>query len=144
MLGLTWQQRVDACVRAHYRRFDESTATRMEEAATLVQDRWKGDLRKLAAEADHDVAKAGTLLQEIPGIGPAGADIFLREVQLVWTWVRPFVDDRAAAGAKAVGLPSRPSTLADLVPGKDLARFAAALVRVDLDGELAADVKASG
>ena len=140
MLALTWQQRVDACVRAHYRRFDESTATRMEQAATFVNDRWQGDLRGLADAADGDADRAGELLQEIPGVGPAGADIFRREVQLVWPWLQPFVDDRALDGARAVGLPVRPAALADLVPGAELARFAAALVRAGLDADLAAAI----
>ncbi len=141
MLSLTWQQRVDACVRAHYRRFDESTATRMAEAASFVTERWKSDLRRLADEAAGDVERAGELLQEIPGVGPAGADIFRREVQQVWTWVRPFLDERARAGARAIGLPTRAGAPADLVAEEDLARFAAALVRVTLDDELAGAVR---
>ncbi|HEY2297887.1 MAG TPA: endonuclease [Jatrophihabitans sp.] len=140
MLALTWQQRVDACVRAHYRRFDESTATRMEQAASYVNDHWKGDLRRLADQAAGDIDRAGTLLQQIPGLGPAGADIFRREVQHIWLWIRPFLDERALAGARALGLPTRPATLADLVPDNDLARFAAALVRVKLDDDLAASL----
>ncbi|SHF72030.1 hypothetical protein SAMN05443575_0732 [Jatrophihabitans endophyticus] len=140
-LDLTWQQRVDALVRAHYRRFDESTATRLEQSATLVLDRWHGDLRELAAEADGDTGRAADLLQEIPGIGPAGADIFLREVQDAWPWVRPYFDARALDGAEAVGLPTGPGELADLVAGDDCARLAAALVRVTLDDHLAAAVR---
>ena len=35
LLDSTWQQRVDALGRAHYRRYDESTATKLEE-----QDVW--------------------------------------------------------------------------------------------------------
>lgn len=141
MLALSWQERVDACVRAHYRRFDESTATRMDQAAKLVNQRWKGDLRRLAEEADGDVRAAARLLQEIPGIGQAGADIFCREVQSVWSWVRPYFDERALDGARAIGLPADAQRLGELVSDSDLARFAAALVRVTLDEELAAAVR---
>ena len=49
---------------------------------------------------------AARLLQEVKGIGPTGAAVFLREVQAVWPWVRPYLDDRARAGAPA-GRPAR-------------------------------------
>ena len=64
------------------------------------------------------------------GIGPTGAAVFLREVQAVWPWVRPFLDQRARDGARRLGLPDGATALAGLVDGGDLARFAAALVRV--------------
>jgi hypothetical protein len=44
--------------------------------------------------------------------------------------VRPYLDDRARAGARRLGLPDGEDRLADVVPPADLARFAAALVRV--------------
>jgi hypothetical protein len=48
----------------------------------------------------------------------------------VWPWVRPYIDDRARAGARRVGLPDDSRALARLVAGDDLARFAAGLVRI--------------
>jgi hypothetical protein len=50
-------------------------------------------------------------------------------VQRVWPWVRPYLDDRARSGARRIGLPDD-DRLADLVEPDDLARFAAALVRI--------------
>lgn len=47
----TWQHRVDALTRAHYRRFDESTSTRLEQSANWLVDTYRGDLRKLAEAA---------------------------------------------------------------------------------------------
>ena len=91
-----------------------------------------GDLRGLAKEADGDVDRASRLLQEFHGIGPTGAAVFLREVQAVWPWVRPYLDERARAGARRVGLPDVDGQLVSLVPEQDLARFAAALVRISL------------
>jgi endonuclease III len=121
---------VAALGRGGYRRYDERTATQLREMATLVLDRYGGDLRRLAEEAEQDVDRAAALLQEVKGIGPTGAAVFLREAQSVWHWVRPYLDDRARAGARRVGLPEDERTLADLVPGADLARFAAGLVRI--------------
>jgi endonuclease III len=127
-----WQDLVDALGRGHYRRYDESTATRLRENATLLLDRYRGDLRRLAADAHGDRKRAAALLQQFKGIGPTGADIFLREVQDVWPWVRPYFDKRALDGAKRVGLPRDADRLADLSPRGHTAQLAAALVRADL------------
>jgi hypothetical protein len=124
--------RVHALGRAGYRRYDERTATQLGDAAQLVLDRYSGDLRGLADKAGHDVTTAAALLQEVNGIGPTGASVFLREVQQVWPWVRPYLDDRTLAGAQRVGLPGDASSLAGLVPPSDLAAFAAGLVRISL------------
>lgn len=123
---------IGALGRGGYRRYDERTATQLRDAAQLVIDRYGGDLRRLAEEADGDVRAAARLLQEVKGIGPTGASVFLREVQAVWPWVRPYLDDRTREGARRVGLPDDGDRLAALVPEDDLARFAAGLVRVAL------------
>ncbi|WP_331766022.1 endonuclease [Embleya sp. NBC_00896] len=143
MADLTWQQRVDALGRAHYVRYDEGTATRLGECADLVRARYGGDLRHLARDADMHRDRVEELLQAFPGIGPAGARIFCREAQGIWPFLRPVLDEKALDGAGRVGLPKSPAALAELVGGDDLARFAAALVRVDLDKELADRVKAA-
>ena len=91
---------IGALGRAGYRRYDERTATELREMASLVLDRYGGDLRRLADVADGDVDRAARLIQEVKGIGPTGAAVFLREVQAVWPWVRPYLDDRARAGAR--------------------------------------------
>jgi len=99
---------IDAFGRAGYARYDESSATRLVDMATAVRDEYDGD---------------------------TGADIFLREVQDVWTWVRPYFDRRAIQAAKQLGLPGDADELAQLA-GSDGARLAAALVRVPLDDDL--------
>src|SRR6266702_1056927 len=43
---------VDALGRAHYRRYDESTATALRDGAELLIRRWHGDLRRLRQDAD--------------------------------------------------------------------------------------------
>jgi len=142
MADADWQELVDALGRAHYRRYDESTATRLGENANAVLHRYHGDLRRLAAAADRDPKRAAELLQEFKGIGPVGSDIFLREVQDVWTWVRPFFDERAMRGAESIDLPTDPGELAGLAQTRN-ADLAAALVRVSLDDQLAEGVRAA-
>ena len=59
----------------------------------------------------------------------------MREVQDVWTWVRPYFDKRATRTAKYLGLPADPEKLGALAPRSN-ARLAAALVRASLDNDL--------
>ncbi|MFG2065155.1 hypothetical protein ACGFIK_27535 [Micromonospora sp. NPDC048871] len=139
-----WQQRVDALGRGHYRRYDERTATMLGTGARLCLDRWHGDLRRLHRQADGDRKRLRELLVEFPGIGPTGADIFLREVQTVWPQVRPYADRRTVAGARRLGLPATPDRLAGLVEEAEFGRLASALVRVALGEESAEQICRAG
>jgi hypothetical protein len=129
MRDATWQQRVDALGRGGYRRYDESTATKLEESATYLIDEYGGDLRRVRPGESGSVSALEDALAGFPRIGPTGAGIFCREVQAVWPEVRPYFDERALAGAAAAGLPRTPQRLAELVPGDRLADLAAALTR---------------
>nr|QLJ96298.1 hypothetical protein HZU44_14965 [Micromonospora carbonacea] len=135
-----WQARVDALGRGHYRRYDERTATMLGTGAQLCLVRWHGDLRRLHREADGSPAALRRLLTEFPGIGPTGADIFLREAQSAWPDVRPYADRRTLAGAQRLGLPADPRGLARLVDGAEFGRLASALVRVTLDEDSAGEI----
>ncbi len=143
MEAASWQQRVDALGRGHYRRYDERTATMLGTGARLCLDRWHGDLRRLHREAGGDRDTLRRLLIEFPGIGPTGADIFLREVQTVWPELRPYADRRTVAGAKRLGLPAATDRLAGLVDEVDFGRLASALVRVALGEESAGQISRS-
>ena len=129
------QTMISAFDRAHYVRYDESSATRLTDIAELVRDDYAGDLRRLADRSGHDVAAAKRMLKKFNGIGDTGANIYLREVQDVWTWVQPYFDDRAVAAAKQLGLPTQPAKLGALAPRTN-ARLAAALVRASLDDDV--------
>jgi endonuclease III len=123
---------IQALGRGGYRRYDERTSTQLRDMAQLVLDRYGGDLRGLAEKASGNVRAAAQLLQGVKGIGPTGAAVFLREAQAVWPWVRPYLDDRARAGARRIGLPEDAEQLAGLVADDELAPFAAGLVRISL------------
>ncbi|MEU4986184.1 endonuclease [Streptomyces sp. NPDC021969] len=134
-----WQERVDALGRGGYRRYDERTATQLGEAAELLTERWGGDLRRLRDEADGDVSELRRLLQEFPGMGPTGADIFLREAQLVWPETGPRLDRKALQGAERLDLPGDQDRLLALAGKTEPAVLAAALVRAAVDKEVAED-----
>lgn len=134
MRDATWQQRVDALGRGHYRRYDERTATQLGELAERVLTEYRGDLRRMR---DEDVESA---VQGFTGIGPAGAAIFCREVQELWPELAPYVDPLAARGAERLGLPSEPDRLAALVDTGDLTALVAGCVRAARDDAVVQDV----
>ncbi|CAG7648216.1 HhH-GDP family DNA glycosylase [Actinacidiphila bryophytorum] len=141
MAAATWQQRVDALGRGGYRRYDERTATQLGEGAELVSRRYGGDLRRLRDEAHGDREAMRRALQDFPGLGPAGADIFLREAQAVWPQASPYIDSKALQGARALDLPPSPARLLRLADDTAPAVLAAALVRVALDKKAPAAVR---
>ena len=133
MREASWQDRVDALGRGHYWRYDERTATMLGYAAELLRQRWSDDLRKLHSEGGDDAGRLESLLTEFPGIGPAGAAIFLREAQGVWPGIAPYLDRKALDGAGKIGLPTSPESLAALAGNNSrLPQLAAALIRVSL------------
>jgi endonuclease III len=126
---------ISAFGRAHYVRYDESSATRLTDIAERVRADYSSDLREIARRSQHNIRSATRMLKQFKGIGDTGADIYLREVQDVWTWARPYFDERATAAARALGLPTDPEKLGALAPRAN-ARLAAALVRSALDDEV--------
>ncbi|OII65631.1 endonuclease [Streptomyces sp. CC53] len=141
MRDATWQERVDALGAGGYRRYDERTSTQLGRAAQLVLDEYGGDLRRMHRDAGDDPERLRGLLQEVPGIGPAGADIFLREAQGVWPELAPYLDGRTLDGARRLGLPADRDELSGLVDRDELPSLAAALVRAALDRHVVEDVR---
>lgn len=140
MARASWQDRVDVITWHGYKRYDERTSTMLGDTAERLIANYQGDLRKLREEAGYDLKHEHRLLQQFSGIGPVGADIFLREAQLVWHEVYPYADRRVLRAARRLKLGSGTEALSELVPRKDFARLVAALIRADLAkdyGELA-------
>lgn len=129
----TWQERVDALGRGSYRRYDESTSTKLEELSTMVLEEYGGDLRRIRPGGDQPAEELARTVATFPRIGPTGARIFCREVQDVWPEVAPYFDDRALEAADRLGLPKDPHELAKLAPKGRVTDLAAALTRVRLE-----------
>ncbi|WP_031081270.1 endonuclease [Streptomyces sp. NRRL WC-3549] len=144
MADATWQERVDALGEGGYRRYDERTATQLGDGAALLLDAYGGDLRRLRRDADGDTDALRSGLRRFPGMGPAGADIFLREAQAVWPEAAPYLDSKALQGAERLGLPTSPAGLRRLAKDREPSVLAAALVRAALDKDVVDSVSSAG
>ena len=78
MAEAEWGDRVDALNGAGYARFDEKTSTMLGDAAELLLDRYRGDLRRLRAAAGDKPEDERRRLKEVKGSGDVGVDIFFR------------------------------------------------------------------
>lgn len=137
MLDSTWDERTRVLNRAGYARYDESTARYLERTTTLLDERYDGDLRKLRDAADRDPVREHDLLTEFTGIGDVGAHVFLREAQVVWDELDPYVDDRTLEIATSLTLPSTATGLRRTVPDVGtFGRLVAAIVRVGLASDV--------
>ncbi|MDD7921652.1 hypothetical protein [Actinomycetospora callitridis] len=103
--------------------------------AVAVRDTWDGDLRRLREEAGQDPGRERALLTDLPGVDDSVADVFLREVQVLWDEVSPFADDRALRAASALGMGESADDLARYGGGAEkVGRLAGALARIEIEG----------
>jgi hypothetical protein len=82
ILRAGWDKLVSLLDRAHYVRYDFSTATKLLEVCQELKRRY-GTLASLLARASSP-AELSRRLQEFKHIGPVTARIFLREVRPLW------------------------------------------------------------
>ncbi|MEJ5944027.1 endonuclease [Pseudokineococcus basanitobsidens] len=135
LAGASDEQRWQVLADARYLR-KEQTARQLGQLAERAQEEFSGDLRRMREAAFGGGGGGLEALREavrgFTGIGPLGVDIFCREVQAVWSQLRPFADERATDPARALGLPHDAAGLAELAGSDDLSRVGAALVRCGL------------
>jgi hypothetical protein len=82
VLRAGWNKLVQLLDRAHYVRYDFSTATKLLEVCEELKHHY-GTLTNLLAEAKTP-SELSRKLQEFKHIGPVTARIFLREVRPIW------------------------------------------------------------
>ncbi len=82
ILRAGWDELVYLLDKAHYVRYDFSTATKLLDICGALKQRY-GTLSNLLARA-RTPRELTTRLQEFKHIGPVTARIFLREVRPVW------------------------------------------------------------
>lgn len=78
VLKSDYWDRVKVLTDNQYKRFDESRARFLEQNAKLTKEKYKGDLTSLLKLKPHQFKQE---VQNFIGIGPAGAEIFYREVK---------------------------------------------------------------
>jgi endonuclease III len=135
MVAASWEERTRTLNRSGYARYDERTSRMLEDTARLILDRYQGDLRNLREASGRNIDRERQQLKEFKGIGNVSVDIFLREVQVAWDELFPFVDERARQNAKELGLPTDAQSLLELVGKDDFPRLVSALIRVGLAGD---------
>jgi len=77
-----WNKLVSLLDRAHYVRYDFSTATKLLEVCQELKRRY-GTLTSLLVQAET-ATELSRRLQEFKHIGPVTARIFLREIRPIW------------------------------------------------------------
>ncbi len=137
MASATRSSRIAVLNEAGYGRFDEKTSTMLGDAADLILQRYRGDLRRLRSAAGEDPTQERRKLEQLKGIGDVGVDIFFRDIQAVWPELYPFADSKSLEAAKALGLPQDSRKLAECVPRSDFPRLVSALTRTALAGDAA-------
>ena len=128
-----------------YARYDFKTATKLLKVMTSLIEKYHGSLERLHASA-ADCPDLERRLRELgPGVGPATANIFLRELRGVWAKATPPLSPLAQLAGEHLGLftpgLSPAAALAALAeawrrhpPGSyDFADLEAALVRLGRD-----------
>lgn len=136
MADASWEDRAAVLKDAGYARFDEKTSSQLQSLCDRLIEDYDGDLRALREAAGRDPEAERKQLKRLKGIGDVGVDIFFRETQLAWGELHPFIDKKARKTAKKLDLPHDGEGLAALVGEEDFPRFVAALVRVELDGDV--------
>ena len=86
-----------------YARYDFRTATRLQALSEVIGERYDG---QAAVIGQRFTTYPGLCqaLDVLPGWGPVTIQLFLRELRGVWPGARPPLDQRAAAGARHLGL----------------------------------------
>ena len=136
--GRNWEELVALLDEGGYVRYDERTASRLLALAEAIADRYDGRLATLGEQL-VDAGELERALDALPGWGPVTVRAFLRELRGVWPGADVMLDQRAAAAARHLQLPTGLEALNSLaaVARLDLRDLEAGLVRLGLCHDLA-------
>ncbi len=98
-----WQELVTLLDAGGYARYDYRTATRLQELARVVTERYEGAISEVGRRCTSPETLAAAL-EALPGWGPVTTGLFLRELRGVWPGAQPPLDPRAAQAASHLGL----------------------------------------
>jgi hypothetical protein len=135
LAGSRYEERLAVLSTAGAGRTAGRLAGALGDLASTVVETYQGDLRRLRSGARRDRATERRLLTRLPGVTGAAADLFFREVQVIWPEAGPFFDRRSLRAAARLGLGATVEEVAPLA-GKGAERvawLAGALARVELD-----------
>lgn len=106
----------------------------LHDVAEALQ-RWRGDLRRLRAEAGNDPRRERAMLEDLPGVDDRAVEVVFREVQVLWPEISPFAGEAALRAARELGIGEDDEDLARYGGGPEkVGRLAGALARVARDG----------
>ena len=136
---IPWDDLVALLDEGGYARYDFRTATRLQDLAEIITERYDGQVTVISRRFPG-YQGLHQALDALPGWGPVTIQLFLRELRGVWTGAQPPLDQRTAAAARHLGLstagPGEPGLLAMAQlaahSGLDLRDLESALVRLAL------------
>jgi len=100
---LPWDDLVALLDEGGYARYDFRTATRLQDLAGVIGERYGGQVAVIG-RSFPDYQQLRRALDVLPGWGPVTIQLFLRELRGVWPGAKPPLDQRAAAAAGHLGL----------------------------------------
>ncbi|MEW6659577.1 MAG: hypothetical protein AB1424_13030 [Thermodesulfobacteriota bacterium] len=115
-----WDNLVALLDAGGYARYDFKTATKLLQVMASLHEQYRDSLERLHAAAADGPDLERRLINLAPGIGPATANIFLRELRGVWAKATPALSPLAQLAGEHLGL--LPSGLS---PGEALAALEA-------------------
>ncbi len=131
-----WNDRQKVLENSGFTHYKETAATRLGDTAELVIKKYSGDLNNLYDRYNGDLLEIHNALQEFHGIGDIGADIFCREVQLVWPNLYPFLDDKARDYAQELGMPQDAEELTEYCTRSEYPKLITGIVRAGLNDKI--------
>jgi hypothetical protein len=131
---ISWDDLVALLDEGGYVRYDFRTATRLQELAEVILERYGGEVCEIGRSFPH-YPQLRQALDALPGWGPVTIQLFLRELRGVWPGAQPPLDERAGPAARHLRLVTRDTGQLDL---PELARLASesGLDPRDLEGGL--------